>query len=83
VPSRCTPCWAALQALFNTDRRLAIVPNVGPLVLPTTKAQVAMASHPKPASLFSHNDQQNTWQALAPEGATRLGRAHGRRCWRA
>jgi uncharacterized protein (DUF1501 family) len=65
------PLLGSLQALFNTDRRLAIVPNVGPLVMPTTKAQVAMASHPKPASLFSHNDQQNTWQALAPEGAIR------------
>jgi uncharacterized protein (DUF1501 family) len=65
------PMLGSLQALFNTDRRLAIVPGIGPLVLPTTKAQVAMASHPKPASLFSHNDQQNTWQALAPEGAIR------------
>ena len=38
---------------------------------PTSKAQYSQASHPKPASLFSHNDQQNTWQALAAEGATR------------
>ena len=60
-----------LQTLFNTDRRLAIVPNIGPLVMPTTKAQYGQSSHPRPASLFSHNDQQNTWQALAPEGATR------------
>ena len=30
-------------------------------------------------SLFSHNDQQNTWQALGPEGATRgWGGPHGR-----
>ncbi len=65
------PSMAALQGLFNTDRRLAVLPNVGPLVQPTTKAQYALASHRKPASLFSHNDQQNTWQALAPEGATR------------
>ena len=26
---------------------------------------------PKPSRLFSHNDQQNTWQALGPEGTTR------------
>ena len=39
--------------------------------MPTTKAQYGQSSHPKPTSLFSHNDQQNTWQALAPEGATR------------
>ncbi len=65
------PVMGTLQTMFNTDRRLAILPNVGPLVMPTTKAQYAQNSHPKPASLFSHNDQQNTWQALGPEGATR------------
>ena len=56
--------------MFDTDKRLAIVPNIGPLVRPTTKAQYGQASFPKPARLFSHNDQQSTWQALAPEGAT-------------
>lgn len=64
------PLMAQLRGLFNTDRRLAVLPNIGPLVQPTTKAQYSQASHRKPASLFSHNDQQNTWQALAPEGAT-------------
>ena len=65
------PLMAGLQGLFNTDRRLAILPNVGPLVMPTTKVQYGQGSHPKPAQLFSHNDQQNTWQALGPEGSTR------------
>jgi uncharacterized protein (DUF1501 family) len=60
-----------LRTMFDIDRRLAIVPNVGPLILPTSKAQYAQNSHPKPLRLFSHNDQQSTWQALAPEGATR------------
>lgn len=64
------PLMGSLQTLFNTDRRLAILPNIGPLVLPTTKAQYGSRTHPRPASLYSHNDQQNTWQALAPEGAT-------------
>ncbi len=65
------PLMGPLQALFDTERRLAIVPNVGPLIRPTTKEQYRLAAHPKPSSLFSHNDQQNTWQALAAEGATR------------
>ena len=65
------PLMGSVQTLFDTDRRLAIVPNVGPLIRPTTKTQFGQNSHPKPASLFSHNDQQNTWQALAAEGATR------------
>jgi uncharacterized protein (DUF1501 family) len=65
------PMMGSLQAMFDNDKRLAILPNVGPLVTPTTKAQYGQSAHPKPARLFSHNDQQNTWQALAPEGATR------------
>jgi uncharacterized protein (DUF1501 family) len=64
------PLLQPIVPLFNTERRLAIVSNVGPLRMPTTKAQYASATHPKPASLFSHNDQQNTWQTFAPEGAT-------------
>jgi uncharacterized protein (DUF1501 family) len=65
------PLLGTLQVMFNSERRLAIVPNIGPLVMPTTKAQFGQRSHPKPARLFSHNDQQNTWQSGAPEGATR------------
>ena len=74
------PLMGALQTLFNADRRLAIVPNVGPLVHADQQAAVRpVRAHPKPISLFSHNDQQNTWQALAPEGATHgLGRPPGR-----
>jgi uncharacterized protein (DUF1501 family) len=64
------PAMGTLQAMFDTDKRLAVLPNVGPLILPTSKAQYAQASHPKPASLFSHNDQANTWQSFKPEGAT-------------
>lgn len=64
------PLLGTLQAMFDSERRLAILPNIGPLVQPTTKAQYGQASHAKPARLFSHNDQQSTWQAFAPEGAT-------------
>ena len=65
------PLLGSLQKLFDTDKRLAIIPNIGPLVMPTTKAQYALATFPRPLRLFSHNDQQNTWQALGPEGTTR------------
>ncbi len=64
------PLMGTLQTMFDTDKRLAIVANVGPLIAPTTKAQYGQSSFPKPASLFSHNDQQNTWQSFKPEGAT-------------
>ena len=65
------PLLGALQKLFDTDKRLAVLPNVGPLVMPTTKAQYTQDTFPKPLRLFSHNDQQSTWQALGPEGTTR------------
>ncbi len=65
------PLLGAVRTLFDTDKRLAIISNIGPLILPTTKAQYTLSSHPKPPRLFSHNDQQSTWQALGPEGVTR------------
>jgi len=42
---------------------LAVVANVGTLVQPLTKAQYQSSSTPKPATLFSHIDQQHEWQA--------------------
>jgi uncharacterized protein (DUF1501 family) len=60
-------------ALFNAGR-LAIVPNVGPLMYPiaSTAEYNLLASQRKlPPRLFSHNDQTFAWQAFAPEGATR------------
>ena len=48
---------------------MAIVGNVGPLVAPLNRVQWEARSVPVPSKLFSHNDQQSTWQASAPEGA--------------
>ena len=64
------PLMNRLQSMFDTDRRLAIVANIGPLVAPTTKAQYNTPAHPRPPRLFSHNDQQSIWQTMMPEGAT-------------
>ena len=64
------PLMGSLQSMFNTDKRLAIVANVGPLVEPLTKTTYGNGKGRKPASLFSHNDQQNTWMSFKPEGAT-------------
>jgi len=63
------PHMAPVQNLFNQGR-LALVANVGTLVAPITKAQYNARTVPVPANLFSHNDQQSTWQAGNPEGAT-------------
>jgi len=62
---------APLKTMWDQGK-LAILANVGPLIVPTTKAQYSNLSVPLPPKLFSHNDQQATWQASSPEGA-RLG----------
>jgi uncharacterized protein (DUF1501 family) len=62
------PLMPGLQGLFSQDR-LAVVANVGPLVQPITKAQYKAGTAKVPRSLFSHNDQQSTWQAGTVEGA--------------
>lgn len=46
--------------------------NVGPLIAPITRAQYEsddQVNFPRPAKLFSHNDQQSTWQSGEPEGS--------------
>ena len=62
------PFLSPIQSLYNQGR-LAVLANVGTLIQPTTKAQYQSRTVPLPASLFSHNDQQSTWQALSTEGA--------------
>lgn len=64
------PLMGSLRTLFDSDKRLAILPNIGPLIQPLTKAQYGNNSFPRPSWLFSHNDKQNTWQALGPEGSS-------------
>ncbi|MFY3006006.1 Tat pathway signal protein, partial [Achromobacter xylosoxidans] len=63
------PSLAPLARLFARGEMAAVL-NVGPLVVPTSKADYIGARVPLPPKLFSHNDQQSYWQALAPEGAS-------------
>ena len=62
------PLLGSARDLFAAGR-LAVVANVGPMLRPTSKADFANPGFPKPAKLFSHNDQQSTWQTFSPEGA--------------
>ncbi|WP_426189398.1 DUF1501 domain-containing protein [Massilia sp. DWR3-1-1] len=62
------PNLAPLMPLFDGGQ-LGVLLNIGTLIGPTTKLQYTNKSVKLPAKLFSHNDQQSTWQALAPEGA--------------
>jgi uncharacterized protein (DUF1501 family) len=69
------PSMTGARDLFNAGR-LAVLPNVGPLVTPTTKAQyqtAASTGHLLPPQLFSHNDQQDQWHSLRGRTVMRSG----------
>ncbi|MEY4884108.1 MAG: hypothetical protein RIS34_1962 [Pseudomonadota bacterium] len=66
------PAMTGLSGLFNTGKA-AVQLNVGPLVVPMTRAQYNNSNrvlYPRPPQLFSHNDQQSLWQSASPEGST-------------
>lgn len=59
---------SGIKSLFDGGRA-AIIANVGPLIQPIERAAFEAQSAPIPKRLFSHNDQQSTWQSSKPEGA--------------
>lgn len=66
------PAMTGLQGLFNQGR-CSIVPNVGPLLAPTTKTQYRNRTVPIPPDLYSHSDQQAQWQSSISDGSPRSG----------
>ena len=62
------PEMPQMKALFDRSQA-AIVSNVGPLIEPVSRTTFESGAARLPPRLFSHNDQQATWQASAPEGA--------------
>ncbi len=67
------PSMPELQALFNTDQKLAIMANVGTLVEPTTSVQYLNGTAKLPPQLFSHADQQVEWQTGWPDAPPATG----------
>jgi uncharacterized protein (DUF1501 family) len=66
------PSMTALAGLFNNGKA-AVQLNVGPLIKPLTRTEYNSSNrtlYPRPDQLFSHNDQQSTWQSSSPEGST-------------
>src|SRR5882762_11896380 len=61
-----------LQALFNTNKSLAILANVGTLVQPTTRQNYQKFQN-LPHNLFSHSDQQDQWQTTQLKGMPNAG----------
>lgn len=64
------PSLAQMQRLFNTDKRLAVLSNVGTLAEPVDRATYVVGKAKLPDPLFSHNDQASQWLAMAREGAS-------------
>jgi len=65
------PTMPGMASLFR-EGAMAPVLNVGPLIVPLTSDQYKRGDRrnfPRPPKLFSHNDQQSTWQSSEPEGA--------------
>ncbi|MDO4230500.1 MAG: DUF1501 domain-containing protein [Lautropia sp.] len=62
------PSLTAARDLFNKGK-LAILSNVGPLIEPTTVDEYQRMLTRIPSRLYSHNDQQSTWQTFSPEGS--------------
>jgi uncharacterized protein (DUF1501 family) len=62
------PEMSGLHGLFQSGDA-AFVANTGPLIQPLNRSQWQSGTVPVPKQLFSHNDQQSTWAASAPEGA--------------
>jgi uncharacterized protein (DUF1501 family) len=61
-----------VQSMFNSGK-LAFINNVGVMVEPATKAQIASRQRRVPPQLFSHNDQVVQWQTSVPDQISRTG----------
>jgi uncharacterized protein (DUF1501 family) len=66
------PNMPELQALFNNQKTLAVLANVGTLVQPTTQ-QAYQAYTNLPENLYSHSDQQDQWQSAQLNGTPNAG----------
>jgi len=66
------PSMAGLASLFEAGH-CGVIPNVGPLIVPTTRDAYQAKSVPLPPQLFSHNDQQGQWQTLRGLQPARTG----------
>jgi uncharacterized protein (DUF1501 family) len=64
------PALPELQTLF-TNRKMAILANVGTLIQPIDKTQYNLGVRPE--SLYSHSDQQAQWQSSISDTASGTG----------
>lgn len=66
------PGLASLAPLFSAGD-LGFVANAGPLVAPTTLAEIQAGTARLPLGLYSHSDQIATWQTSVPDARITTG----------
>lgn len=66
------PNMPEMQGLFNNQKNLAILANVGTLVQPTTQQSYQQWKN-LPENLYSHSDQQDQWQSAQLTGTATAG----------
>jgi uncharacterized protein (DUF1501 family) len=66
------PQLTGLRDLF-VAQKCAILPNVATLIEPTNKNQYVNQLVNLPLQLFSHSDQQNSWQTGFPDAPSQTG----------
>jgi uncharacterized protein (DUF1501 family) len=66
------PNMPELQSIFNNQKNLAILANVGTLVQPTTQQTYQKYTN-LPENLYSHSDQQDQWQSAQLAGTPTAG----------
>ena len=66
---------SSAEPLYNLyqENRLAMISNVGNLIVPTTAGEYEDKAVPLPAQLFSHADQEIQWQQLQGRGRGEQG----------
>jgi len=62
-----------LARIFNEDRNLAFISNVGTLIRPDTTSDLIDQSGYLPIGAYSHSDQQQQWQTCFLDGRSAIG----------
>jgi len=70
------PSFAPIAPLYNTNKRLALLMNVGTLLQAVPRGSNGLpqlSGVSLPLNLYSHSDQQSAWQNAIPQGGATTG----------
>jgi uncharacterized protein (DUF1501 family) len=66
------PALDGIKTLWDAGK-VAVIPNVGPLVEPLTRSEYRNRTKRIPLNLFSHSDQESQWQTAVANGFVSTG----------